>query len=77
MAVLIGAVNPKKKTLSLQEKAIKDFIDYFGYAPSNVKIENLKPPAKGQYIYADQYYARSINGKTLQKVYGVAWRLDN
>ena len=76
MAVFIGAINPKKGKNTLEQKAIKDFIDYFGYAPSNIKIENLRPPAKGQFIYADQYYARSVNGKTLQKIHGSAWRLD-
>lgn len=61
----IGAVKSK-----IEQKAIKDFIDYFGYAPSSVKVE-------GEYVYADRYFARIVNGKTLKKVYGVAWRLND
>ena len=66
--VFIGGIGDVKS--KIEQKALKDFIAYFGYTPSKIKVD-------GKIVYADKYYARIVNGKTLKKVYGVAWRLND
>ena len=68
MAVFLGGIGSTDN--KLKEKVIDSFISEFGYKPKNVKIE-------GDYAYADGYYCRIIKNKTIKKIYGRAWRLDD
>lgn len=56
-------------TEKLLSKITADFIGYFGYEPTSVRIED-------GYAYADDFYCKIINNKTIKKIHGVAWRYN-
>jgi hypothetical protein len=56
-------------TSQLENKIIKSFISELGFMPSTIKLD-------GEYCTSDGYYCRVLNGKTIKKKHGLAWRLD-
>lgn len=60
----------KTENNKLEQKIKNDFISYFGNEPKEIKIEN-------EYAFADGFYCRIINNKSIKKVYGIAWRKEN
>jgi hypothetical protein len=54
----------------LEKKIKDDFIAYFGYEPKEIKIEH-------EYAYAEGFYCRILNNKSIQKTHGISWRRDN
>ncbi len=57
------------QTNTIETKVIASFISELGYTPVTVKID-------GEIAYADGYSCRILNGKSIKKVHGLAWRLD-
>ncbi len=54
----------------LEKKIKADFISYFGNEPKEIKID-------GEIAYADGFYCRILNNKSIKKTHGIAWRKDN
>lgn len=54
----------------LEQKIKADFIAYFGNEPKEIKID-------GEYVYADGFWCRILNNKSIKKIHGVAWRREN
>ena len=60
----------KNANNQLDQKIKSDFLSYFGNEPKQIKIE-------GEYVFADGYYCRIVNNKSIKKTNGIAWRIDN
>ncbi len=54
----------------LEAKVKADFIAYFGNEPKELRFD-------GEIVYADGFYCRIINNKSIKKIHGIAWRRDN
>ena len=55
---------------NLEKKIKSDFAAYFGYEPTEFRID-------GEYVYAHGFYCRTVNGKTIKRINGTAWRRDS
>lgn len=53
----------------LENKIKKSFFAEFGFMPSSIKFD-------GEFCTAEGYCCRVLNGKTIKKTHGLAWRLD-
>ena len=53
----------------LEAKVIASFIAELGETPTQIKFD-------GDYVYADGFYCRILNGKSIKKTHRVAWRRD-
>ena len=54
----------------LEAKVIESFIAELFESPTQIKFD-------GDYVYADGFYCRIINNKSIKKTHGLAWRKDN
>jgi hypothetical protein len=54
----------------LEAKIIASFIAEIGETPTQIKYD-------GEHVYADGFYCRILNGKSIRKIHGLAWRRDN
>ena len=54
----------------LEQKIKADFIAYFGNEPKEIKID-------GEYVYADGFWCRILNNKSIKKTRGISWRREN
>jgi hypothetical protein len=54
----------------LEAKVIESFISELGETPSQIRFD-------GDFVYADGFYCRILNGKSIKKTHGLAWRKEN
>lgn len=53
----------------LKQKIEREFLSYFGHLPKIVTFNQ-------DLCYADGYWCRILNGKTIKKTHGICWRRD-